>query len=94
MATKPKHEKGKRWGKKREDKRIWPTYNEELVVRGMFLLDFDWVLSWDKELEEMNIKLDKVAYKFEVKDLERRVQTLERKIKLPGVISLRKALPI
>lgn len=54
MATKPKHEKGKRWGKKREDKRIWPDYNEELVVRGKFLLDFEWVQSWDQELEEMN----------------------------------------
>ena len=43
MATKPKREKGKRWGKKREDKRDWKKYNEELVVRGEFLLDLDWV---------------------------------------------------
>lgn len=54
MATKPKHEKGKRWGKKREDKRIWSEYNEELVVRGQFLLDFNWVQSWPDELKEMN----------------------------------------
>lgn len=54
VATKPKHETGKRWGKKREDKRDWPVYNEELVVRGEFLLDLDWVKSWHKELEEMN----------------------------------------
>jgi len=54
MATKPKHVKGKRWGKKREDKRDWKKVNEELVVRGEFLLDFDWICSWDEELEEMN----------------------------------------
>ena len=54
MAVKPKHAKGKRWGKKREDKRDWKRVNEELVVRGEFLLDCDWVQSWDKELEIMN----------------------------------------
>ena len=54
MAVKPKREKGKRWGKKREDKRVWPEYNEELVIRGKFLLDTEWVKSWHKELAEMN----------------------------------------
>lgn len=54
MATKPKHAKGKRWGKKRIDKRKWPEYNEELVVRGEFLLDLNWVESWPEELEAMN----------------------------------------
>lgn len=54
MATKPKHKKGERWGKKREDKRDWKKINEELVARGEFLLDFDWVQSWPDELEEMN----------------------------------------
>ena len=54
MAVKPKREKGVRWGKKREDKRVWPAYNEELVVRGRFLLDVEWVKSWDKELAKMN----------------------------------------
>ena len=43
-----------RWGKKFVDKRDWVKYNEELVVRGEFLLDCEWVKSWDKELEEMN----------------------------------------
>lgn len=43
-----------RWGKKFIDKRNWIEYNEELVVRGEFLLDMKWVKSWDKELEEMN----------------------------------------
>lgn len=32
----------------------WPTYNEQLVKRGEFLLDFDWIQNWDKELQEMN----------------------------------------
>lgn len=54
MATKPKHEKGKRWGKSRIDTRDWPAYNEELVVRGEFLLDFKWVQSWPKEVAAMN----------------------------------------
>lgn len=54
MATKPKHEKGKRWGKKRIDNRDWKKYTEELVVRGEFLLDFEWVGSWADELELMN----------------------------------------
>ena len=54
MAKKPKRKKGERWGKKREDKRNWSVYNEELVVRGEFLLDLDWVKSWNKELKMMN----------------------------------------
>jgi len=54
MAVKPKHEKGERWGKKREDKRDWKKVNEELVVRGEFLLDVEWVTSWDEEVAIMN----------------------------------------
>lgn len=51
MATKPK----KRWGKKRKYKRNWKQYNEELVIRGTFYLDYDWIKKgWKKELEEMN----------------------------------------
>ena len=46
--------KRERWGKKFEDKRDWKVENEKYVVRGEFLLDFDFVKSWDKELEEMN----------------------------------------
>lgn len=41
-------------GRPYEDKRDWQAVNEELVRRGEFLLDFDWVKSWDDELEEMN----------------------------------------
>lgn len=54
MATKPTREKGKRWGKVREDKRDWSKVNEELVVRGEFLLDLKWVKSWQKEVQVMN----------------------------------------
>ena len=44
----------KRWGKKYVDKRHWPTYNEQLVKRGEYFLDLDWVCDWDRELERMN----------------------------------------
>lgn len=54
MAKKPKREKGKRWGKEFEDKRDWQEYNEQLVVRGNFLLDLEWVESWYEELADMN----------------------------------------
>lgn len=64
MAKKPKHMKGKRWGKKRQDKRAWRSYNEELVVRGEFLLDLNWVKSWDKELEIMNQGKKGAPYEF------------------------------
>ncbi len=43
-----------RWGDVFVDDRDWGAYNEELVVRGNFYLDVDWVESWDRELEEMN----------------------------------------
>lgn len=44
----------KRWGKKYIDTRDWPRYNAQLVKRGEYLLDFDWVRNWNLELEEMN----------------------------------------
>jgi hypothetical protein len=43
-----------RRGQKHKDKRDWAKYNEELVVRGEFLLDCEWVSDWDKELAAMN----------------------------------------
>jgi hypothetical protein len=43
-----------RWGKEHDDKRNWPEYNEKLVVRGMFYLDFDLFKDWNKELKGMN----------------------------------------
>lgn len=53
-----------RWGKKFKDKRDWRAYDEELVVRGEFLLDLDWVENWDKELEDMNSGKRGAAYRF------------------------------
>lgn len=64
MATKPKRKKGQRWGPKFEDKRNWKKVNEELVVRGEFLLDLEWVRSWDKELEQMNEGKKGAPYEF------------------------------
>lgn len=53
-----------RWGKKYKDKRDWKSYSEELVVRGEFLLELNWVKNWDKELEEMNSGKRGAAYRF------------------------------
>ncbi len=39
---------------KGKDKRNWKEYNEQLVVRGMFYLELEFVKNWNRELEEMN----------------------------------------
>ncbi len=39
---------------KGKDKRNWKEYNEQLVVRGMFYLELEFVKNWNKELEGMN----------------------------------------
>ena len=54
----------KRWGKPFKDSRDWVKYNEELVVRGKFLLELGWVKSWDKELEGMNKGKRGAQYEF------------------------------
>ena len=46
--------KTKRWGKKITFKRNWKEVNERYALRGEYLLDFEWVKSWNNELEEMN----------------------------------------
>ena len=46
--------KQERWGKKHIDDRDWKRVNEELVVRGEFLLNLRWVEHWDWELAKMN----------------------------------------
>ena len=56
----------KRWGKKYIDNRDWSVYNEQLVKRGEYLLDLDWVKTWDKELKEMN--RNKVGHPYEFPD--------------------------
>jgi len=65
---------GKRWGKKFIDKRDWPKYNEQLVVRGEFYLDLEWVESWDAELEAMNA--GKVGARFEYPETLIRFQAM------------------
>lgn len=40
--------------RKNKDNRNWKEYNEQLVIRGEFYLDFEFVSNWNKELEEMN----------------------------------------
>jgi hypothetical protein len=43
----------------------WQKYNEELVVQGEFLLDFDWISQgWKRELKEMNNKKRGAPYQF------------------------------
>lgn len=64
MATKPKRDKNTKWGKPRTDVRDWPKYNEQLVVRGEFLLDLEWVKSWDAELAAMNRGKRGAPYRF------------------------------
>ena len=44
----------KRWGRKFKDHRNWKVYNEQLVKRGEYLIDLEWVEGWYDELEEMN----------------------------------------
>lgn len=46
--------KRKRWGKPFEDKRNWKVYHEELITRGEFFFDFDFLENWDEELADMN----------------------------------------
>ena len=52
-----------RWGKPYKDYRDWKTYHEELVIRGEFFFDFDFLENWDDELCLMN--KGKVGHPFE-----------------------------
>lgn len=54
----------KRWGKKKKYPQNWHNYNEELVRRGTFYLDFEWVKNWNNELIEMNKNKVGAPYKF------------------------------
>ena len=42
------------WGKHHTDRRNRKEYNEQLVVRGEFYLDSDFVNQWNSEMNEMN----------------------------------------
>lgn len=50
--------------KKYKDNRNWKQYNEQLVVRGEFYLDFKFVGNWNKELKEMNKRKRGGQYKY------------------------------
>lgn len=47
--------KTKRWGDTHIDRRSWSVYNEQLVKRGEFLLDLNFVENWQEELDKMNL---------------------------------------
>lgn len=53
----------KRWGKKYKDTRDWPQYNGQLVKRGEYFLDLDWIKGWDNEIKRMN--KNKVGHPYE-----------------------------
>lgn len=56
--------RSKRWDKVYKDNRDWVTYNEQLVARGEFYLDFQFVRNWKKELKRMNTGNRGGQYKF------------------------------
>lgn len=56
--------KHKRWGKKFIDKRDWPTYTEQLVKRGEYLLALDFVEEWGNELAALNAGKVGAPYRF------------------------------
>ena len=55
--------KRNRWKSKYIDNRKWKIYHEELIIRGEFFFDFDFLENWDKELSLMND--GKVGHPFE-----------------------------
>jgi len=56
------------------DRRNWANYNEQLVIRGEFYLDCEWVRAWNSELKEMNE--DKVGAKYEFPESLIRLQAV------------------
>ena len=55
---------GKRWGKKVTYLRDWKKVNETHVLRGEYLLDFDWVKNWSTEVALMNQGKKGAPYQF------------------------------
>jgi hypothetical protein len=56
--------KRERWGKVVKYFRNWQKTNGIYVKRGEYLLDFEWVQNWDKELIEMNKGKRGAPYQF------------------------------
>lgn len=44
----------KRWGDTYIDRREWSDYNEQLIKRGEYFLDLDFISHWEEELDSMN----------------------------------------
>ncbi|MBI5116844.1 IS5 family transposase [Candidatus Poribacteria bacterium] len=71
----------KRWGKEHEDNRDWPVYNGQLIKRGEYFLDLDWVKGWDNELDAMN--QNKVGAPFQFPESMIRMQSVWHAIGVP-----------
>lgn len=56
--------KTKRWGDTYIDRRNWRVTNEQLVKRGEYLLDTDFVSNWEEELHQMNLGKRGAPYLF------------------------------
>ena len=46
--------KTKRWGDTFIDRRSWPVTNKQLVKRGEYFIDVEFVEHWEEELSAMN----------------------------------------
>jgi len=71
----------KRWGNKYIDNRNWPRYNEQLVKRGEYFLDLNWVRGWNDELEKMN--MNKIGHPYEYPESLIRTQGIWHTHRLP-----------
>ena len=56
--------KTKRWGDSYFDRRDWKIYNKQLVKRGEFMLDLDFIVRWEEELYQMNLGKIGAQYQF------------------------------
>ena len=81
VVFRTKKHKKKRWGKKYIDRRDWPKYNEQLVKRGEFLLDLEWIRNWKNELDTMN--MNKRGRPFEFPDSLIKLQAVWHAMNMP-----------
>ena len=56
--------KTKRWGDSYFDRRDWSAYNKQLVKRGEFFIDLNFVEHWQEELTTMNLEKNGAPYQF------------------------------
>lgn len=56
--------KTKRWGDTFTDRRSWSVYNEQLIRRGEYFLDLEFVSRWEEELIQMNFGKRGAPYLF------------------------------